>query len=236
MTRHLDPGFDQRIADWLEADPVDAPREVLSTVLAAYPSIPQRRAWRTPWRLPSMNSASRLLAGGTVVAVVLAVGILAIGPRLGPGTGGPQTPSPAPTESPSTSGSLPSPTPNLGACRLLTSAEAADLAGDPGLGALPSQSGEGDVTSCLYSDGGGDTVLRVTQYRSGGSSATQAFAARAGVTSVADLGTQAVFDPATGELLVRSDDRAIVILAPKHRGEAGLPALREIAIVALLRL
>ena len=41
---HLDPAFDPRIADWLEADPDRAPREVLDTVLAALPSIPQRRA------------------------------------------------------------------------------------------------------------------------------------------------------------------------------------------------
>ena len=46
MNRPLDPTFDQRLADWLEDDPSTAPREVLGTVLAAFPSIDQRRATR----------------------------------------------------------------------------------------------------------------------------------------------------------------------------------------------
>ena len=45
-----DPDFEPRVADWLEADPDHAPAPVLSTVLAAFPSIPQRRASRVPWR------------------------------------------------------------------------------------------------------------------------------------------------------------------------------------------
>jgi hypothetical protein len=49
MTRLTDPVFDQRIADWLEGDPLDAPSQVLDTVLAALPSIPRRRASRVSW-------------------------------------------------------------------------------------------------------------------------------------------------------------------------------------------
>ena len=44
MKPRSDPTFDQRLADWLEDDPTFGPREVLDTVLAAYPSIEQRRA------------------------------------------------------------------------------------------------------------------------------------------------------------------------------------------------
>ena len=49
------PDFEPRIADWLEADPDLAPPEVLATVLAAFPSIPQRRASRVPRRFQTMN-------------------------------------------------------------------------------------------------------------------------------------------------------------------------------------
>ena len=46
MNRSTEPDFDQRIADWLEDDPNLAPRQAIETVLAAYPSIPQRRPMR----------------------------------------------------------------------------------------------------------------------------------------------------------------------------------------------
>ena len=51
----MDPDFEPRVADWLEADPDLAPPEVLATVRAAFPSIPQRRASRLPWRFQTMN-------------------------------------------------------------------------------------------------------------------------------------------------------------------------------------
>lgn len=70
MTRRLpDPTFDQRIADWLEDDPSLAPREVLGTVLAAFPSIDQRRAVRVPWRFPLMNRYLLPLAAALVVVI-----------------------------------------------------------------------------------------------------------------------------------------------------------------------
>ena len=69
---HLDPEFDPRIADWLEADPDRAPRESLDTVLAALPSISQRRALRVPWRFPEMFTPPR-------AAVAAILGVLLIG-------------------------------------------------------------------------------------------------------------------------------------------------------------
>ena len=72
MNRSTEPDFDQRIADWLEDDPNHAPRLAIDTVLAAYPSIPQRRAWRVPWRYITMTIPMRL-----ATAVIL--GLLAIG-------------------------------------------------------------------------------------------------------------------------------------------------------------
>ena len=106
MNPQLDPTFDQRIADWLEDDPTIAPPEVLGTVLAAYPSIPQRPASRLPWRFPKMNRIA--LPIGAAVAVVLAAAVL-IAPRLTNQVGNPAaSPTIAPTTAPTTG---PSPTP-----------------------------------------------------------------------------------------------------------------------------
>ena len=76
-----DPDFEPRIADWLEDDPDHAPAAVLGTVLAAFPSIPQRRASRVPWRFQPMN---RFALVGAAAAVVAAVGVGGAAPRLPP--------------------------------------------------------------------------------------------------------------------------------------------------------
>lgn len=99
MNRSIDPTFDQRIADWLEEDPTIAPHEVLDTVLAAHPSIPQRRASRMPWRFPTMNRIA--IPIGAALAVVLAAVILI--PRFANQIGNPTplpTASPGPTTAP----------------------------------------------------------------------------------------------------------------------------------------
>lgn len=94
------PEFDQRVADWLEADPTAAPPDVLTTVVAALPSIPQgRRALDAPWRFTQMTNLMRAAAGLAIVAVV-GVGVLAVNSRL-PGPGGPGTPAPSVTQPPS---------------------------------------------------------------------------------------------------------------------------------------
>ena len=81
MTRlDLSPDFDPRIADWLEADPDDAPPAVLETVVAAFPSIPQRRAARAPWRFRPMTLTARLVAAAIAIAVVAAGGALLLRP------------------------------------------------------------------------------------------------------------------------------------------------------------
>ena len=80
MNRSTEPDFDQRIADWLEEDPLQAPRAALDTVFAAYPSIPQRRAWRAPWRYVHMTTPMRLAA-----AAIL--GLLAFGGAIYMGVG-----------------------------------------------------------------------------------------------------------------------------------------------------
>ena len=74
MTRPIDPLFDQRIADWLEEDPRRAPGQVLGTVLAALPSIPQRRASRVPWGFAARPSTVRWSVAAAAVIVVLGAG------------------------------------------------------------------------------------------------------------------------------------------------------------------
>ncbi len=80
MSRHPDPGFDPRIADWLEADPDHAPPEVLRTVESALPSIPQRRVLRLPWRNLPMNRPVLVLATVGLLAV-LGIGAVTVGSR-----------------------------------------------------------------------------------------------------------------------------------------------------------
>jgi hypothetical protein len=91
MSRHTDPGFDPRIADWLETDPNLAPPDVMRTVESAIPSIPQRRVVRLPWRSLPMN---RLVILGASVALLAVLG-------LGAWTVGSRPQAPAVTPAPS---------------------------------------------------------------------------------------------------------------------------------------
>jgi hypothetical protein len=104
----MSPEFDPRIADWLEDDPDNAPDAVLTTVLAAFPSIPQRHALSVPWRTRPMTQTARLLAGAAALAVVLVGDIFLLRPGAGPSVGA-SAPPPAPSASVATPG--PSATP-----------------------------------------------------------------------------------------------------------------------------
>lgn len=102
------PVFDQTLADWLEDGPADAPEQVLETVLAAFPSIPQRRAaLRVPWRFTPMNGYARAVAALAAVVVLALIGVNLL-PKSG-GIGG--ISSPSPTVTPSAPASTPSPQP-----------------------------------------------------------------------------------------------------------------------------
>jgi hypothetical protein len=107
----MSPGFDQRIADWLEDDPDDAPDIVLATVLAAFPSIPQRRAMRVPWRFQTMSFSARFAAAAIAIAIVAVGGALLLFRSDGRSTvaaspGPSRLPSASPSASPS---AIPSP-------------------------------------------------------------------------------------------------------------------------------
>ena len=106
MSRTIDPGFDPRIADWLEADPDTAPREVMQVVESALPSIPQRRAFRPPWRTTPMNRFIPIAIASVLLAAVAGgVALLSAAPRpVAPPTAAPSLPaSPAPSTAPGAS-------------------------------------------------------------------------------------------------------------------------------------
>ncbi len=108
-----DPLFDPRISDWLEADPDRAPEIVLETVTAAFPSIPQRHAWRVPWRFPRMTTPARVAAAAVIGVLAVGGAIIVLRPTDS-SVGGPG-PTPMPTSSPSATASpIPtlSPTPS----------------------------------------------------------------------------------------------------------------------------
>ena len=91
MKRLPDPTFDQRLADWLEDDPSLAPNAVLDTVLAAFPSIEQRRRSRAPWRYPLMNRYLLPVAAALVVVIGVAFAVFRPASNIGPAA----TPTPA---------------------------------------------------------------------------------------------------------------------------------------------
>lgn len=89
--------FDDRIAEWLEDDPTIAPGLVLETVLAAVPSISQRRA-RGPFGGVLFGPGLRFAPAGAVLVVaalvILGLALSVIGPPTAP------TPAPLPTPIP----------------------------------------------------------------------------------------------------------------------------------------
>jgi hypothetical protein len=119
--------FEDRLDDWMEDGPTRAPDQLLDTVFAAVPSIPQRRgAWRVPWRVSPMLGFARAVAG---IAIAIALGSAALlflvfrpsGADVGsnqasssPPVIAAATPSASPSASPTTSPTLvptPAPTP-----------------------------------------------------------------------------------------------------------------------------
>jgi hypothetical protein len=204
-----DRSIERAARSWLEGGPTQAPDHAVEAALLTIQSTTQERDW-LPWRTRQMTQTLRLLAGAAAIAVAVG-GVILINPGSGTGPGGQPsalltTPSPTPTASPSVPGPLT-------ACGLLTSDEVETLGGNPGLGALPSESGSGAETTCIYSDGGGNVVVRITYTKPGGQAAFDAARSVAGVEVVNDIGTDAVFDPATKILYLTKDDAMVQIVA-----------------------
>jgi len=220
MNRHVDSDFDQRLADWLEEDPTQAPQDVLNIVLAAYPSIPQRRTWRVPWRYPSVLMNRLALVAAALLVAVVAIGgsMYLFGAPSGFGSRATPTPSVAPaTPAASPSLATPIPTPNATACDLLTGAEVAASAAvglSPG-DAAPRALATTATSDCVYATGGGigDHVAEVELTKPGGAAAFSTAKGIAGAQTVKDLGVQAVFDPNWGRLYVLKGDTLVSITA-----------------------
>jgi hypothetical protein len=113
------PPFEDRLNDWMEDGPTDAPEPLLDTVLAAFPSIPQRRgAWRIPWRSTPMSGFARLLA---VLVIAIGLGTAAVLVALGPGSTG--VGSPGGSSSPAAVIATPAPSASAVATPVATPAE-----------------------------------------------------------------------------------------------------------------
>jgi hypothetical protein len=68
--------FEHRLSDFIEDGPTTAPPQLLDTVVAAVPSIPQRRrALSAPWRTSSMLGFARAIAGAAI-AIALGSAVL----------------------------------------------------------------------------------------------------------------------------------------------------------------
>jgi len=91
--------FDNRIADWLEDDPVHAPAQLLETVLAAMPSVPQRHGGQA-WRPAALPRWWQLAAAAALVVVLGLLGLKALTP---PTVAPSQSPQPTATQSAPTS-------------------------------------------------------------------------------------------------------------------------------------
>jgi hypothetical protein len=102
MNRSHEPLFDPRLADWLEDDPHAAPDGALEVVLAAFPSIKQRRASRMPWRVPLMNAPLRLGLAAAALVIAAAGGLYLLAPGQRPAV-----PGASPTSSPAASPTAP---------------------------------------------------------------------------------------------------------------------------------
>ena len=99
------PTFEQLLADWLEEGPADAPDQILETVVAAVPSIPQRRAMRRVARANRIFHGRVRALAGIAAVIAIAVGALLNVPQLASNRiGGEPSASPAaPSKSPSPS-------------------------------------------------------------------------------------------------------------------------------------
>jgi hypothetical protein len=227
--------FDPRIADWLEGEPIQAPGAVLDTVLAAFPSVAQRRPSRAPWRFPTMSRFA-LVGGAAALALVLAGALLLL--RPGPNVGAPTTPPPPASPSPTASGArvLTDVGHPIAACDLVTADRAEQLAG-PGLGAHATQSGEPPETSCIYRDSDGNIVLRIAYTTTGGRARFDAARSTSGAQAVTGLGDDASFDPETGTLsFVKGDSLVEIATGTSVQDPAARLAVeRSVAEVAATR-
>jgi hypothetical protein len=232
-----DRSLERAARSWLELGPTEAPDHAVDAALAQIQTTRQERDLPIPWRLSNMNPIVRL-AGVAAVAAVAIGGALYLLDGTGFGPGGRPTPSPTAAPTPTAAPAVPSAIPFTGACLLITGEEAATHAGDVGLGARPIESGSGNVTTCIYSDGGGDVWLRLTYTKAGGGAAFAQVQGAPSAEIVDGVGDQAVFDPDLGTLHVLQGDALLAIVAGNaSEGTAiRLTKARTIGLLAVERM
>ena len=200
-----DRSLERAARSWLEEGPSRAPDGPVEAALARIQSTRQERDL-VPWRLPTVNAFTKLAAGLAAAAVVLVAGY-ALLPRVGGPGAAPPTPSPT-----AVPGASPAPTVSDAACRLIKTTEAATAGDFPDVGTIAHPSGTGTVTSCSYTEN--MNPIMTTEYTSsGGKAAFDLVKQRPGVQTVADIGTDAVFDPTTATLYVSKGDALWSIVA-----------------------
>jgi Tol biopolymer transport system component len=93
---NVPPELNDPLVDWLEEGPTRASDQVLSVVVHAFPSIPQRRAPRgVRWRSRTVHAYFRVLAAAAAALVILTGGVVLLPQAQSPGA----TPSPSPSPS-----------------------------------------------------------------------------------------------------------------------------------------
>jgi hypothetical protein len=120
------------------------------------------------------------------------------------------------------------------ACDLITREEAESLGGILGLGALPSASGSGDDTTCLYADGGGNVVLRINWLKVGGGAAFEAASAIEGIEPVTELSADVLYDPNARRLYVARDDALVIITSGTASDEPNIRRERALRLGELV--
>ena len=224
-----DRSIERAARSWLEDGPTQAPDRVVEAALLEINQTSQERDWHVPWRTQPMTQTIRLLAGAAAIAVVVGGGMLILRPGNGPGVGGQATPTPTATAS----AASPTASGPLTACGLISEDEVKTHGGNPGLGAQSAASGTGAVTTCIFSTGGGDVIMRLTYTTPGGQVAFESAKNAPGVEVVTDAGTEAVFDPATATLYLGKGDAMVAIVAGTS---ADSSADRRVAATELARI
>ncbi|HEX5824495.1 MAG TPA: hypothetical protein VFY18_08570 [Candidatus Limnocylindrales bacterium] len=230
-----DRSVERAARSWLESGPTEAPDRAVEAALLRIQTTKQERDWHVPWRTQPMSLTVRLLAGAAAMAAIVIVGgVILLRPGSSPDVGGGR-PSPtvqAPSASPTAS--APATSELSIVCGLLSNSDVAALTGSGGLGATQFATGSGAATTCNYRNGPGDVILEVTRTTPGGGAAFQAAKGAAGAQVVADIGTDAVFDPATSTLYVAKGDVLVTIVAGTPAESPQVRLITETAIGKLV--
>lgn len=230
-----DRSLERAARSWLEDGPTEAPDHAVEAALLTIQSTTQERDW-LPWRTRPMTQTLRLLAGAAAVAALVVVGgALILRPGAGSSVGGQSSAAPSVSAPPASAptGASPSASASPIACALLSNEEAATAAEFPDVGARPSVAAGGDGTMCTWFMGGvgGNVIMDITYTKPGGQVAFQAAKRASGVQVLSGIGTDAIFDPATGTLSLAKGDVMVTIAT---RSPSPSPPAAIVAIAKLI--